>query len=303
MWPIFAVTILQAVDNAIAKLNVKDILEMGEKHPDCDDAERRLWVDWNGDPSNYECSNPGSEYPPTEKGNLPPRYECVENYEKLRTDYNAPHYCMNDTIEYDTKKFGDPPSFGPHRPIWGIYGEYRYLPKERWLHNLEHGAVALLYHPCTEPSLVNQLRDVVTGCLNKYVISPYKQLEADQPLVLLAWGCRLHMSSVDTYQVKRFIQKHFLHAFEDKPDEGKFNKELIKASSELRPSGPINSLFCGANEEGKVGKIKTILLGVFQYWTLTVPVILLALALSVRRYSFRKASSSYRQLNQYEMKD
>lgn len=26
---------------------------------------------------------------------------------------------------------------GPHRPLWPVYGEYVYLPPQRWLHALE----------------------------------------------------------------------------------------------------------------------------------------------------------------------
>ena len=29
------------------------------------------------------------------------------------------------------------PTFGDHRPLWPIYGEYKYLPVQRWLHSLE----------------------------------------------------------------------------------------------------------------------------------------------------------------------
>lgn len=43
------------------------------------------------------------------------------------------HYCMSRTIEYDELI----PTFGNHRPLWPIYGEYRYLPVQRWLHSLE----------------------------------------------------------------------------------------------------------------------------------------------------------------------
>lgn len=31
------------------------------------------------------------------------------------------------------------PTIGPHRPLWARYGEYTYLPTQRWLHNVEHG--------------------------------------------------------------------------------------------------------------------------------------------------------------------
>lgn len=29
------------------------------------------------------------------------------------------------------------PTYGDHRPLWPIYGEYRFLPVQRWLHSLE----------------------------------------------------------------------------------------------------------------------------------------------------------------------
>ena len=28
-------------------------------------------------------------------------------------------------------------SRGPHRPLWPVYGEYLYLPPQRWIHSLE----------------------------------------------------------------------------------------------------------------------------------------------------------------------
>ena len=34
------------------------------------------------------------------------------------------------------------------------YGEYAYLPPQRWLHSLEHGAIVLLYHPCANSDQV-----------------------------------------------------------------------------------------------------------------------------------------------------
>jgi len=30
---------------------------------------------------------------------------------------------------------------GPHRPLWPVYGEYLYLPPQRWVHSLEVGYV------------------------------------------------------------------------------------------------------------------------------------------------------------------
>ena len=46
----------------------------------------------------------------------------------------------------------------------------RYVPPQRWLHNIEHGAVVALYHPCTNPDTVEQLRRVVTGCIRSSLL-------------------------------------------------------------------------------------------------------------------------------------
>ncbi|KAK3084452.1 hypothetical protein FSP39_013766 [Pinctada imbricata] len=35
---------------------------------------------------------------------------------------------------------------GPHRPLWPVYGEYLYLPPQRWVHSLE--PYALVTYKC-----------------------------------------------------------------------------------------------------------------------------------------------------------
>lgn len=34
----------------------------------------------------------------------------------------------------------------------------------------------MLYHPCADAAEVNKLRAVVTGCLRRYIITPYDKL-------------------------------------------------------------------------------------------------------------------------------
>ena len=46
------------------------------------------------------------------------------------------------------------------------------MPRERWLHNIEHGAVVMLYDPCVLDSEVNKLRKIVRSCIKKHVITP-----------------------------------------------------------------------------------------------------------------------------------
>lgn len=47
---------------------------------------------------------------------------------------------------------------GTHRKLWPVYGEYVYVPPQRWIHSLEHGAIVLLYHPCANLNQVNSQR-------------------------------------------------------------------------------------------------------------------------------------------------
>ena len=56
----------------------------------------------------------------------------------------------------------------------------RFLPRQRWLHNIEHGAVVMLYHPCTHEATVDKLRRLVKGCITKHVISPSTFLTRDR---------------------------------------------------------------------------------------------------------------------------
>lgn len=43
------------------------------------------------------------------------------------------HFCMKDSIQYDEML----PTHGDHRPLWPVYGEYLFVPPQRWLHNIE----------------------------------------------------------------------------------------------------------------------------------------------------------------------
>ena len=94
-----------------------------------------------------------------------------------------------------------------HRPVWPKFGEYQFVPAQRWLHNIEHGAVVMLYHPCTHPHTVQTLRRLVTGCIRKHIITPHTNIPEDRPLALVAWGCRMLMSEVDENQVIKFIRE------------------------------------------------------------------------------------------------
>ncbi|XP_051164179.1 uncharacterized protein LOC127283389 isoform X2 [Leptopilina boulardi] len=190
-------------------------IPMGEKSPLCDDGKTNLTVDWNESPIDYTCY--GRKIDPNY--GIDPQFYC----EKIPNNYEAQHKCMSDVIEYDE----DLPLYGTHRPIWPVYGEYKFLPKQRWLHSMEHGAIVMLYHPCANSLEVQILRKLITGCIRRHVISPSNLVSLDRPLVLLTWGCRLSMSYVDPEDVQEFISKFALKGPEQIEDDGDFNKDLL----------------------------------------------------------------------------
>lgn len=194
------------------------LVPMGHPSKDCDDAKTNLTMDWDRSPVNYTCYD-RKIVPSVDR--LPLKY-C----EHIPKSYMALHHCMYQRIEYDN----DIPIFGAHRPLWPVYGEYKFLPKQRWLHSLEHGAIVMLYHPCANPLEVQRLRHLVTGCLRRHVISPYNLLPQDRPLALVSWGCRLTMSYVNPEIVTRFIREHALQGPEEIAKDGDFDDGLLSSA-------------------------------------------------------------------------
>ncbi|WAR02036.1 hypothetical protein MAR_008594 [Mya arenaria] len=47
------------------------------------------------------------------------------------------HACLNETLDYESPI----PTSGNHRPLWPVFGEYKYLPPQRYAHALEAYAV------------------------------------------------------------------------------------------------------------------------------------------------------------------
>lgn len=193
---------------------------MGVSSDFCDNAKVNLTVDWDNSPINYTCFDPKNHRLPVQ-ASLSSVQKCVD----IPKGYRARHVCMFKNITYDTTL----PTYGSHRPLWPVYGEYQFLPVQRWLHSLEHGAIVMLYDPCAEPALVHHLHKLLTGCFRKHIISPYTLLTRERPLALLAWGCSLEMATVNEEEVKKFIKTHALHGPEGHyPRNGSFKEGLIK---------------------------------------------------------------------------
>ncbi|KAK6741618.1 hypothetical protein RB195_009468 [Necator americanus] len=188
----------------------------------CDDGKTNLSVDWN--PENFSLYTCMSEPYPLQMGTKPYFFSIQSKDASFDPKKDVVyHKCMSETIEYEDV----PPLRGNHRPNWARYGEYLYVPEQRWLHNLEHGSIILLYHPCADRAEVQKLRDIVTSCLYRHVITPYNKLSKERPLALVAWGAKLEMGIVDEQDAIRFIREHARIAPEDLSKDGIYDQFLI----------------------------------------------------------------------------
>ena len=112
-------------------------------------------------------------------GPTPQPGACLDPLTAYVESVGAAHVSEPEPISYEY----DPPSSGPHRPNWAKWGEYEYLPPQRWLHNLEHGGVALLYDPCADDAVVDSLREFARarpdddGGVFRWVLTPYPGLD------------------------------------------------------------------------------------------------------------------------------
>ncbi|XP_058066614.1 uncharacterized protein LOC131216206 [Anopheles bellator] len=194
---------------------------MGIANPECDDAKHGLEVDF--DPYNithspvYMCLEPKADY----KGDY--NMDAVITERLVPPAYVANHKCMNSSIEYAERI----PTYGTHRPLWPRYGEYRYVPPQRWLHSSEHGAVVALYHPCANKQQVDEMKQIVKSCLYRHIITPSLLPSRDRPFVLVTWHATLEFSILVRNIVESFIEKYALKGPEQTYRDGQYDHLLL----------------------------------------------------------------------------
>jgi len=205
------------------------------KLSDCDDASGP-GIDWpDGDFKQFTCMEKES-WPMAEHQYS--KYYQIPNFNATTDVVN--HRCMDERIDYNDV----PPLRGDHRPNWAIFGEYLYLPEQRWLHNLEHGSIILLYHPCANGELIEKMRNLVTSCLYRHIITPYNKLKKDHPVALVAWGAKLELNTYDENSALNFITNHAKIAPENLTKLGKYDTYLLKRSTPPVGSNIIDDNLC-----------------------------------------------------------
>jgi len=121
-------------------------------------------------------------------------------------------------VDYAT----NPPSGGNHWPVWAAYTTYEVaVPRESYVHNLEHGAVVLLYKcdgKCPDVlAALADARDAVAGdplCLQipggpieRVVTTPDPLLDA--PVAATAWGATYTATCLDPESLNAFAKAHY----------------------------------------------------------------------------------------------
>ncbi len=106
----------------------------------------------------------------------------------------------------------EPPASGPHWPIWAPWGVHDVaLPREVWIHNLEHGGVVFLYRPDAPADAVAALRAAFDALPDdpacghpRALLTPDPELQA--AVAVVAVDHALAGDAVDAGDVAAFVE-------------------------------------------------------------------------------------------------
>lgn len=162
----------------------------------CDDAKFNIEIDLP-DKEAYRC--------PTDPWPLPEM--VIPQLSQQYSEQEARPYCMDRVIKYSISI----PNSGPYRPRGARYGEYEFCPPQRWVHNLQHGAVAFMYHPCVNPRLKEDLCSLARTYYYRHIITPHVGLTKDRPLALASWAATLEMQQINLTEALTWLHENTLH--------------------------------------------------------------------------------------------
>lgn len=131
----------------------------------------------------------------------PPACDCTDCTEEAVSVLSALH--VSGPIDYGA----DAPAGGDHASCWGRWGVHDVpLPPENFVHNLEHGGVALLYH-CPD-GCAEDVRALEEFAANHEltVLTAYPGMT--HRFAVTSWGYRLQMDCLDLQRVGEFYELH-----------------------------------------------------------------------------------------------
>jgi uncharacterized protein DUF3105 len=132
------------------------------------------------------------------------------------------HVAEGSTVNYQH----NPPASGPHYPVWARYQAYTTaVARPYWVHNLEHGAIVLVYRPDAAPALVSALTDTFRALPNdpqcghpRALLTPDPLLA--RPVTAIAANFVLEGDCVSPDAIRRFALAHRNQAPENICDSG-----------------------------------------------------------------------------------
>lgn len=134
------------------------------------------------------------------------------------------HVTEGTTVQYNS----NPPTSGPHYPVWAAFQEYDKPIDRRYLvHDMEHGAVVIFYKCADQAScapLLAAAREAVaalpddkscsgTGARVRVIIVPDPAI--DVPLAAASWGWLYKAACGDANTLKQFVRDHYAQGTED----------------------------------------------------------------------------------------
>ena len=132
------------------------------------------------------------------------------------------HVAEGSTVVYQH----NPPASGPHYPVWLRYQAYTTAQaRPYWVHNLEHGAIVLLYRPDAPAATVASLTNTFTSLPNDSECGHPRALLTPDPLLsrqvtAVAANFVLEGDCVSPDAIRSFALTHRNHAPEDICDSG-----------------------------------------------------------------------------------
>jgi Protein of unknown function (DUF3105) len=149
---------------------------------------------------------------------LPGQTECKVVMSTNIAQGPAMHVATCTPVKYET----NPPSGGDHWGQWVAFKKYtQVVPREMYVHDLEHGAVVLAYRCDGEcPEVVMALEKVFDDakadplCLTagstpkaRLVLTPDPLL--DTPIAAAAWGATYTATCIDTDSLAQFVAANY----------------------------------------------------------------------------------------------
>lgn len=143
--------------------------------------------------------------------------------------------CLDEVLAYEVRYHHPggidytvtPPAGGPHDPCWTDFGVHTEpVEDEHWVHNLEHGAVVILWN-CPEGCSADQAAiEAQVPVLGPFAMSvPYSEMESR--FAVISWQHRRTLGCYDADAIAAFYTEHV--------DQGP------ESTSSMPPSGCVDT--------------------------------------------------------------